>query len=738
MIHAELTAFEKVCARILPVPKQVEQLGGEGLQLKPGTKVRLSAPKAEFGPVKTAGEKISALFAEHCGGLCSDADALPVNLSLGKAEREIKNEAEGYSLKISADGIDIVGFGERGLLYGVVTLLQLCCWDNEGCWLPAMKVVDWPENPIRGINIESRYGSNVMDRQGWLDMLEDAAAKKLNFVNIQLYGCWQVQYDGRVAEYLYMPVKGHPELKTPMVVKYYSPKEGRWIDYEKLPPLFCNDLLDEVFRVGRDLGLSVFPTWNSFGHNTLIPAKIPEVSSKNANGEPELTGLCTSNPATYDLLFSIYDQIIDDYMIPYGMDIFCLGLDEVHEGPAMNADDLFRVRSPWCSCPQCRDIDKGDIFIRHAVKLVSYLKSRGMKTVIMDCDMLLTTRRQSLGWLGDRLMHAMDEAGLRDTLLIDWWAYFDIVEKAYFDNIHPELGLRSVTCPWNGYYNWCLLTNPMRCVELNGKMNYRDGGEGMYIYATWDKSYDRIHDALADYAWDYKGAGTVSDVTDRHVLRHFAARAEQARHAFALMDWCTEERVEVHDQPLKRVISNFNMLLYTLSFYTYSYARANKPYPRNFPGEALEVLLGMRMDYERALYSISSMAREAAGIWQSIALDPRCNMELADRMAYECENYLCLVEDWIALLKMYDLTRSGQHKAVAPVARARRQARLELMAHCERTKEKFIAEALTMRNHSVFMQLFDDIARYIESNENPVLDLMDLTDVISERSLVLR
>lgn len=31
MIHAELTAFEKVCARILPVPKQVEQLADEGL-----------------------------------------------------------------------------------------------------------------------------------------------------------------------------------------------------------------------------------------------------------------------------------------------------------------------------------------------------------------------------------------------------------------------------------------------------------------------------------------------------------------------------------------------------------------------------------------------------------------------------------------------------------------------------------------------------------------------------------
>ena len=67
-------------------------------------------------------------------------------------------------------------------------------------------------------------------------------------------------------------------------------------------------------------------------------------------------------------------------------------------------------------------------------------------------------------------MQAMDRAGLRDVLLIDWWAYFDIVEKMYFDNVHPELGLRSVNVPWNGYYNWYLLTNPMRCVQLNGEL----------------------------------------------------------------------------------------------------------------------------------------------------------------------------------------------------------------------------------------------------------------------------
>ena len=171
--------------------------------------------------MKTAAEKAANLFRENCAGI--GEDGIPVTLSVAKAPFEIKNEAEGYRLTITPQGIDITGFGDRGLLYGVITLCQLCSWDHNGCTRPAMGVIDWPDNPIRGMNIESRYGSNVMGRQDWMNMLEDCTSKKMNFVNIQLYGCWQVQYDGRFAEYLYMPVKGHPELKTPMVVKYCSP-----------------------------------------------------------------------------------------------------------------------------------------------------------------------------------------------------------------------------------------------------------------------------------------------------------------------------------------------------------------------------------------------------------------------------------------------------------------------------------------------------------------------------------
>ena len=96
------------------------------------------------------------------------------------------------------------------------------------------------------------------------------------------------------------------------------------------------------------------------------------------------------------------------------------------------------------------------------------------------------------------------------------------------------------------------------------------------------------------------------------------------------------------------------------------------------------------------------------------------------------------MEDWIAILQMYDLTQIGQYRAIAPIARERKQARLTLMSHCERTKERFIAEALTMRNHSIFMQMFSDVADYVETQDDPKLDLMDLTGVTGGTFAALR
>ncbi|NLZ70604.1 MAG: hypothetical protein GX907_04650 [Clostridiaceae bacterium] len=648
---------------------------------------------------------------------------------------------EGYRVSVTEEGIDIAGFGANGLLYGVITLEQLLLRDSAGLHLPLLTVTDWPDYRCRGIKQECRYGSDMMERADWMAMLDDLAARKMNTLCLAIYGCWNVQYDGRVSEYIYLPIKGHPELRTPKIIKYWSPAEARWIECEQLPPIFRDNLMEDIFRRARDLGIQIIPGWNSYGHNTLLPAQIPEVSSRDESGEPSLVGFCTSNPATYELLFSIYDQIIDDYMIPYGMDSFNILLDEVHASSGSNAADVFKVRDPWCSCPLCRNRDKGEIYIEHAIKLISHLKSRGVKNVLMACDMLQPRgqRGLDLGWLGGRLLDAVKKEGLEDTLLLIWWSYHDCVDNSRVESMHPELGLRGICMPWNGYHHWCLMLNPLKNARDMAELNRRDGGEGMFAYSMWDRGADRTHDALAEYTWGFEQAGEPREVTLRYVLRHFAPRAREAFRACRLMDWCTEERSNTKFSiPDADHISNWDLLLYRLSSYFHVGVKKDAPYPRAFLDEALEFLLTMRHDAERALYSISAMAREAGKIFLDLAADSRCDREMAMRLSYECGNYQVLSEDWLAILEMYDLTQNGEMNSVIPIARGRQQARLELMVFCERAKEKFMVRSLTMRIHSIFMQMFADIADYVESGAEPRLDLLQMRNVLSDTSWWLR
>lgn len=729
MRYINLSVFEKAINRVVPVPKKAEQLPGNGLQLQ--GELVLTAPQTQGYVLNTAIDRVQALFASRQG-----EKQVRVKLSLAEAPFEMRCADEGYCLSVTADGIDIVGYGEKGLLYGVITLEQLCGGITQ---LPALKITDWPESPTRGIKQESRYGSNLMEREDWMALLEDLVSKKLNTLALSFYGCWMVQYDNRVSEYLYMPVKKHPQLQTPMVVKYFSPKENRWIEYETLPPIFRDNLLEDIFRRARDLGIQIVPLWNSFGHNTLIPRLIPEVASVSEDGEPQMCGFCTSSQATYDLLFSIYDQIIDDYMIPYGMTAMSLGLDEVHESIGKFSDDVFKVRDPWCSCPACRNKEKGDRFIEHTVKLMAYLKKKGIKSVYMYCDMIQEGRRSKLGWLGDKLLAAAEAAGVKDTLVIDWWSYHDIPEKNWIKTVHPELGLRNVLAPWNGYHTWVLTLQPLGNVQLLAEVNKRDGGEGIIAYAMWDKSCDRTHEAVAEYSWGYEQAGTPKELTRRYALRNFGSRAGEAYRAYRLMDWALEQRyTKKWATPEKDYISLKDLMLYKLSPYNYSYAKVGMRYPRVFVDEALEFVLTMRNDVERALYTVSAMAREARAIFLDLAQAPDCDQTMALWQAYECENYQVLAEDWLALLEIYDLCADGDYPAIAAICHSRQQARLAVMARCEQTKDRFFVEAMAMRQHGIFLQLFADMAAYVENTPESKLDLMDLGDVLSDRSWWLR
>lgn len=735
------TTFELAVNRIVPIPKQVDKLAGEGLTLNADSRFVITAPDAEYGPVKTAGERIHALAAKLCGKNCEAAcaEAIKVTLALDKAPFEAKCADEGYCLAVTDKEITITGYGESGLLYGVISLEQLCAVDTRNTWLPAVKVTDWPDCPYRGFAEECRVGSDMMRRDEWMTMLDDMASRKMNTLGLKLHGCWLTQYDGRLPQYVFLPVKGRPELKTPKIVKYWSVEESRWVECEKLPPIFEENFVEDIFRRARDLGIQVIPGWNCLGHNNLMPVLYPETAPVDESGVRQPSGFCTSSEATYELLFSIFDQIVDDYMIPYGMHTFNLILDEVHANIGMWADDPHRISDPWCKCPKCRDMDKGDLFIRHAVKIMVHLKNKGIKNFEMACDMLQPNRQRGLGLenMSQRLMAAAKEAGVLENLILGWWSYHEHPDKNLIKTMHPELGLRGFVSPWNGYHHWAVSLQALENVRVLAQVNKENGGEGIVAYAMWDRCADRNHDSISEYSWNYDAAGDITKVTRRYALRHFGPRAAEAFRAYRMMDWCTEERyTSKFSIPEADHISNWDLLSYHLTAYSSMSVKKDKPFPAVYFDDKLKFLLSMRFDMERSLYGLAAMGKDAKDIFLSLAQDSRCDREMALRQAYECENYQVMAEDWLAIFEMYDLAQEGKVRDVVPIALARQQARLDIMARCEQVKERFIAESGALRLHSIFMQFFADVADYARTHDE--LDMLDLRPVLSQRSWWLR
>ena len=734
-----MLTIDQIRQQIHPVPQKITAMEGTALKLIPSSKIALTAPEAEKGPVKTAVGNMKAYLTSKLGKDCFAADGIAITLKLAEKPAEVKSETEGYRITVNAEGITIEGFGASGLFYGVVTFKQLCQWNSDGAEILAMELLDWPDNPFRAFKQECRYGSNMMEKADWFEMIDDLASKKLNHLSLAIYGCWQVQYDGRVAEYLYLPLKNYPHLKTPQTVKYYSPSEGKWLNYEALPPIFRDNFLGDVIRYAKDRGIDVIPGINSLGHNTLFPRLLPEVAPINDDGVSQPTGFCTSSEETYKLLFSTYDQIIDEYLIPNEIYTFNILLDEVWEQFGVDPDDLYTQKTPWCRCEKCKNKERSEIFIEHAIKLLKHLKEKGMKSIVMANDMV-ARKVSKLGDISAPFLKRIEEEGLRDVLFFDWWWYHDLKAKLDFVVEPDTLGFRSFFCAWNGYYIWDILQSPLKNSQILAEMNHNAHcGEGIYLYAMWDRSYDRVHDCFADYAWNYIGTGDTDDVTERYAARHFAPMQEEAIHAYKLLDWISEERKEVIDkeQRLCTILSPLTTLR-KLSYYLYCYFNKDQAYPREFPGNALNWILPNRMDVERFLFTVAAMAKEAKAIFDKASVTPGCDQAMARRMAYECHNYIVLMEDWESFLKIYDLTQGGDQKKIAPIARKRQQERLALMEHCEHTKEDWVCKAATMRNLSVFMQIFADIAAYIESTDAPALDLLNIKPICSKENLMLR
>lgn len=115
------------------------------------------------------------------------AEGQKYTVTLGvKGDKEVKKykkfipkQAEGYYLKVSQDGVVVAGSDERGLFYGIQSLIR----EMENGIYEEVAVADWPDVPFRG-TVEGFYGT-PWSHEARLSQLDFYGKNKMN---VYIYG----------------------------------------------------------------------------------------------------------------------------------------------------------------------------------------------------------------------------------------------------------------------------------------------------------------------------------------------------------------------------------------------------------------------------------------------------------------------------------------------------------------------------------------------------------------------
>lgn len=656
----------------------------------------------------------------------------PITFKVDETEprlAKLKNP-EAYMIDITESGALLCGASPAGALYAAVTFSQLLHVEGEGLYLPMVTICDWPSFDYRSQYMECRFGSDFMGREELFELIDYLVSLKQNHLNLACYGCWGRQYDKRVSEYLYIPFEKYPQLKTPRDVKYYSIEKRKWIyKHEVLPKLFEEDSLGEVIDYGLKKNVKVHVLFNSFGHNTLLPRVFPELSAKDEQGNPRGTGVCTEGEDTFRIMCDLYDEIIDRYLLPRGIDSIHLGLDEVYGN--------------FCECEACRDLDYQEMTIRYIIKICQYLKKKGIKNVYIYHDMLFNKTNR----INEELKQRFIDADIYDIVVIDWWSYRN--EQDIFRGHLKDINnlFRGIIKPMTGYYHWSVPTENSNNLYICAKKAKEMGYEGMEPYGSYEYSYDKNFHYAADLVWNIETLEHYDDFMKRYAQLRFPESPEKALEALAIMnDLMSDDKpreagaakgdIDALDKTDGDKRSAFiaddetiprNLMLTEFDFYPYIYGKSGKPNPRNFPGEVFEKI---EAEPEKMLGYLEDTRKKAK---KAIEIFKECGAgdKVRDAWLLIAGQYYVTSNEYLSLLDASRAYESGalDGDGLLAVVSGLLLDRERLMKFTEGVRLE-ANQYIYLRNMSVYRQYLSDLRDYVKAclkkGETPKLDLLDL------------
>jgi len=354
--------------------------------------------------------------------------------AVGRDLWQANHNEEAYLLEVSDREAVLVADSQRGLIYGVQTLLQLVHADSsgQGMAMAGTRIVDYPQLGFRGIHICVFPNTELVAVRKAMLL---AARYKYNAVVIEFWASLQSAK---------RPETAYRDAYTP-------------------------DQIRPLIHLGQALHMEMIPMLNSWGHASGMRSRSGEhvvldrFPGMKVLFEADGWSFCLTNPAIYDHLYDRYDELMKLFGDPQS---FHLGMDEAwgHRGLMENQE--------------CRGRDPLKTLTNHLKTLCQYFAKRDVNVFVWH-DMFIQRDHPTLGRLSPAnsippFNSHLALSSLPKSTIIAAWNYSETEEWPVPRYFHDK-GYPVVVCPWKTKLNAISLLNTAKKLNLLGVMQ-----------TTWD------------------------------------------------------------------------------------------------------------------------------------------------------------------------------------------------------------------------------------------------------------
>lgn len=341
----------------------------------------------------------------------SKGDTVAFYINCGRNGEVKLNEDESYTLQITPGRIDLNCQTDLGALRGLETFVQLLSADNEGYYMPALKIEDSPRYAWRGLMMD--VARHFMPIEVVKRNIDGMATMKMNVFH------WHLSDDQGF----------RVELKSfPQLTKIAS--DGLF---------YTQAQIKDVIEYANERGIRVIPEFDIPGHSTSWLAVFPELASAPGPYKVERRwGVFdpTFNP-TIENTYSFFDK-------------FFAEISQLFPDPYLHIGGDENNGKQWNSNPQIQEfMKKNNIPDNHALqsyfnkRILQILTKYGKKMIgwdeIQQPDLPKDIVIQS--WRGQKGLADAAKSGFQ--VILSNGYYIDLIQPTVFHYLNDPIPANS-------------------------------------------------------------------------------------------------------------------------------------------------------------------------------------------------------------------------------------------------------------------------------------------------------